>query len=507
MAFQPMYPGKLGLNTKKPLISPQTRPQSGMELTTSSGQQIGNSPNFKTSLSLKEDSSMQKRSRKKTKTKTSNPNPKPGLNINVEIGNRDDDRGFRMNAGRTPYYDESMSSEVKFGTDLGNTLHVNELGNPTSSSTLRIENSMAINLATYASLFGYPDTVTGQYFPIIFNRYSKVIKAKIRSKIVDSFTETNFKGYISALIEALEIFYTIDSIMAYKSTEGQRDKNKSILAIQDYYDDNDILTRQNTLRKLLKGYWFPPEFSQLIRWTFQNYKTSELEQSQNIRFIPRAELIWTSSGTFNKVGLIGHYDALIQVLQSDTYANIASIIGDVYPEGTIAALPQSCNRSVYNADFAEVFRNQPCNYADESGSYRYYPNNNGESDADVFYCVDRYPSQTNGWPFAMQTIYQDANGNPAYNFLLPFRMTSTAHEDETNKLASSFSGGEIIWSARGTWPRASGLDVFQTNRVTAGTDEEYTITPAGWQRVYFDNRTAPGILAKDFLDYLFGLNW
>lgn len=345
---------------------------------------------------------------------------------------------FQQDSKRTIFYDENRDSPINFDLPLADTTTTIALApveNDSAVSSGNCDTRFIINLAQYArnydsqagSTAGYP---VYDHYIILYNLMVKKVYATVRSKIVDAFTFANFYNYIQLMTAALELFYATDAILSYTSTK--EDKNTGVMQLQRKLTEIDLFTSQNELRRLLKGYWFPEEFSKLIRWTYQIYKTSDTAQACNYMFIPNETYFYVSAGMDPATQIKAKVDYIIGELTTGTaatnYTKIVSVLGQSYPEGLIEGLPYSTNRAQYDPQHYEIFTNQPIMYKDDADD-KVYPFS--ASNANIMYQRSCNTGVRSGMPFCLQHIHalEAGDGVGSIDFLQTFVPTSYQTEN------------------------------------------------------------------------------
>uniref|UniRef100_A0A2V0RIE0 Capsid protein n=1 Tax=viral metagenome TaxID=1070528 RepID=A0A2V0RIE0_9ZZZZ len=426
---------------------------------------------------------------------------------------------FQQDSKRTIFYDENRDLPISFDLDLLDTttpVALAPVEMDYSSSSGNNDSRFIINIAQYARNFngqacstaGYP---VYDHYVILYNQMVKKVYAVVRSKIVDAFTFANFYNYIQLMTAALELFYTTDAILSYTSTKEE--KNTGVMQLQRKLTEIDLFTSQNELRRLLKGYWFPEKFSKLIRWTYQIYKTSDLDQACNYMFIPNEVYFYTSSSMDVATAIKAQTDHIIGELTTGTsasnYVKIVSVLGQVYPEGLIEGLPFSTNRATYDPQHYEVFTNQPVLYKDDTTD-KVYPFST--SDSNIVYQRSCDKGVRSGLPFCLQYInaLETRDGVGSIDFLSCYMPTAYQSDNVnliTNKYALTEGGyfrprfGQYVLNESAD---AHVVHMAYTSSTTTNTIYLKKSGPApGFQRVYFDNAMAPLINLRDMMDALF----
>jgi hypothetical protein len=425
---------------------------------------------------------------------------------------------FEVANNRTLFYDDARSAPVTFDMSLVDTTCVMPLerviGNNTSSTGLKGSKFM-INLASFArgaadtgtSTAGYP---VYDHYRTLYSSMSKTVMATIRSKLIDSFSFNNFYNYINKIGFALEMYYSLDAILSYRSDTD--DKNAGVIELQSKLSTSEIYNAQNELRRNLKGYWFPEKYSQLIRWIYQIYKTSNNYQACNYVFSPCPFYIYDAPSTDISAMVVTVLDSINTDLSnsadSETFAKISSVLGQTYPNGLIRGFPLSSNTACYNPQHYEIFVNQPVWYSLGAGTEpQHYPD--ASLGNNIVYARDCNPGERSGLPFVLQNVL---GGTDTIDFFRAILNTGFANHDyRTNKFCMiALTGGNI---GKHEWyPRthmtiipneAADVHQIELDHSTSAITSMQSVPRSGFQRVYFDNATAPLITLRNFMDDIF----
>jgi hypothetical protein len=306
------------------------------------------------------------------------------------------------------------------------------------------------------------------------------------------------------------MFYTLDSIQSYSGSDSKRDKNVANITMQRILEtDTRILFLKDDLRRMLKGVWCPPQLSELIRWTYQLYKTADLDQATNYRFLPNQEFIKIYNDDI-AVALESKISDILFSLNNSNYVKIWSICSQVWPEGEIVGLPLSCCTAVYDPRHYELFCNQPAMCSDADGALIVSPNaENVDFDGGFVYGINQQVSDASGLAFVLQTLYNSPTSVPVIDFFKAFKFNSptTDRKFESNKFAL-FSNS---YFRPRTWPQEYVTnESSDVHTLIVDIDNFSVITrkssiPSGFQPVYFDILTAPLINLRDFMSNMYGL--
>jgi hypothetical protein len=419
---------------------------------------------------------------------------------------------FLTSPNRTIFYDDSRGEAVKFDYHLEPTVSTQQLEQPQETSAVSIS-KFVVNLAKYhrnkISVGEQINSYVTRQLSIIYTQMSRDIVKSIRSKIVDKWTFVNFHNALQTAIEGLSLFYTLDSIQSYSGSDVARDKNVQNLNLQKMIEVNpQILYLKDDLRRSLKGVWIPPILSGLIRWTYQLYKTADLDQACNYRFFPHQEFIAVNDdddAVADKLGVL--LTRVLNEINDPNNATIWSILSQVYPEGEIVGLPLSCNTAVYDPRHLEILANQPVLFEYANSGFQMVPDvTNPDASESFVYGMNTAVKGGSGLPFVLQSLYSDPN-TPIIDFLQTFRYTgidSLAYH--TNKFYLRPNGyyRPRLFGAELVGTESPDVHLLELDSGLTVEVRKSTI-PSEFQPVYFDIVTAPLINLRDFMSDMFSV--
>lgn len=415
------------------------------------------------------------------------------------------------------YINVGMDEKVTFSTTLKTAFMLNEYYGSDYSQTKDIIPKVFVDLASYGTGLANPDGYQDGFLNEIFNVYNRDVIGRAKSsQVTASWTLAKFKTYVAKMATALEFYYAIDSIMAYDIRQSkERDKNLTFIEYQQNFENFDQIVRyKDMLSKYIRGMWFPPRFSSLIRWTFQNFKVANLEQSAICRLVPGTEFVYDTSRTFDASRLNTKLNSIITDLSTSDNGNISSILSYIYPTGRINSLPLSTKIPFEDQNFTELITNRPCLFKDGT-TVSIFPYTTSGSTEDRVYYANRPPEQLDGFvsalhPMATGTASGSNNIGTApvwiAGLLQPFMpdgltpaMNNICSRYVLDGKTKSMLGRVGIYNENAA-PDCNLVDILPSGAY-AGTSGPLL----GFQRVYFNNVKAPVANLGYFMDWLFNI--
>lgn len=433
---------------------------------------------------------------------------------------------FQVPSSRTFFYDDRRDAKISFDIPVDNTLCIQPLEQVTTIlAAKQMSTKLMMNLSTFSrDPDGVGNSVTGypvyDYYRTIFAQLERKVLATVRSKIIDDFTFQNFYNYIQLVASSLELYYFLDSILSYRS--DTKDKNSGVLLMQTMFSDAELFTLQNELRRALKAHWFPEKYSQLIRWTYQIYKTSDLNQACNYMFCPARSVVDFNSATGGDTATLDYYksrvksvtDRLLNVTGTEPFiARVASVLAQIFPTGTIEGLPLSCSTASYDPKHYEIFVNQPLTWLSVPGSttLSYYPQMLGPL-GEVVYGISCEPGDGSSFPFCLQHIISTSKEYTTDFFRTRWHSISGEGENDSNKWTlikvddTTGQGYKFHNRLSYRWYPNESADVhgYDADPETGIPDRPNSVPKSGFQRAYFDTPNAPLINLRSLMDNIFG---
>jgi len=447
----------------------------------------------------------------------------------------------------TNYYRPIPGAPVKFSLTLPDVTQLDQHEYAQVSSSGEVRHKLLINVSSFTASFNDVQARNPEYYnnvTSIFNRIYDDVLASNRSGLSDKLTEANFRSAMSASLEALEYYYCLDSILTFKQGDQSVDFFKVSKTFESYRNNfatDNLYNLRTKLRDTLKSCWFPPNFSQLIRWFYQNYRCSNLSQSAIYRFVCGPEFIMTVNQS-NVTALETKIASLITNLSVTTATApvrlIYTMMANCYPDGRISNLPLSSGEAVYDPRHFEIFVNDPIIWYDwtttlpagttYSSNPIAYTLTSSESDLPYYQNLDPHKGDT-GFPFALQTVVKSATN--VSNFIdvttaiwqglrKPVLVSETAFSADvrqTNKFTYLPYQGSTINKAclarvgdPSRWLGTCDSHIFSAQSTTVSATV-YWVTrvhnkaDTGFQRVYFNNFKAPAMQSIQLMNSLFQL--
>jgi len=394
----------------------------------------------------------------------------------------------------TPLYlDQSEVARLE-GTDIIHKLMINQ-----SSFADMFQVTEASNPILYRNLLN------------IFDRISIDLLNTARGSLFADWTFENFRNALYWAAHGFEALYTFDSIVGYDPKQDDfYNINKTAEAYRYLFTSSDNLNARQGLRAALKGSWLPPDIAALMRWFYQYYRTSGLSQSAFFRYVPFDTFI-PVNGVVSSIA--SRFDAIRSNLTNSANQRVYAMLTKAYSFGGVRTIPAGASEAIFDEMMFEIFVNDPVMHKNTSNDVSYvYPIGYTDVKNDIPYYQNRNPHQDdNGLSFGLQFIATgpSSNGNvlpTAWNGLRKITASGSGARF-TNRWTIGFDANNKVHSL----PRHTTLNMIM------GTSDAHVYSlngnvvtwlskcNTGFQRVYYNNTSAPTSHSGRLLESLFGL--
>jgi hypothetical protein len=298
--------------------------------------------------------------------------PRFGINptLNIHIGSSSSRNGSgdsngdgdsskkRGKSGSRPHksliyrpYSQRGATNLTYNSGLDSGLSINKLQKNTSS---------------YSTCF----VCAGSFFPRLKNQpYSqKLVNRNIYSdylmkcqtstnpSIDRRFTSDKFYEYISCLVAGLQLYYYVDSIVAYGENTDNVNKNDGLACLRNDFTA-EVLSYHQLLSETLCKMICPSNLLDTIRYMYQNFAVTDAPDSSIIRL------------SFREVAHKGkhlplssdYYSVIINELR-DSADIVNAVLEKSFPNSKINSLPLSSSVPIHDLNFITFWVNNSISY-------------------------------------------------------------------------------------------------------------------------------------------------
>jgi hypothetical protein len=281
----------------------------------------------------------------------------------------------KYSPSKRPYFapSEVKTSPISFVTNI-------------KSGTL-INPFEASNSKTTSSLF----TLSGSFLPVspnsgsifeqlmlgkIYFNFITKLQQEVNFRIIREIPNKSLLNYFVSISNALQLYYSVDSILAYTSVTsnnnvGMTYLRKGLTA--------EILSKQEELKRSLLNCAIPPNLLSFIAYMYQNFRFESLDESAIFKLEFRTIFHDTSSQGLSPE----YYDVIIAELWAQP--TIISILLKGIPSFRVTELIASSAEPLFDANFKTFWYNSNSTYIDNKQSKLIYSRSADSVDHDIYY--------------------------------------------------------------------------------------------------------------------------
>jgi hypothetical protein len=254
------------------------------------------------------------------------------------------------NAGGSVDVDSTTKFTIDTGIDSG-TL-INPLQGPTKEFTpVLIQCGVLMPNLKDGSDDNFGQLVNSE----IYFKYKILVQAEITNSFASFFTEENFYKILGTLSEALQLYYMIDSILAYTSVSPNVNiaMYKLRMAITP-----EIAAGHAKLGEFLRTCAIPPKMLEFIRYMYQNFTFSDTEGSTIIRLSYKDSLCTAEKDGLLNIDENTYEDIFVKLVNS---SETISIMKKIKPSW-VNDLPSSSYELMCDPQFSTFWHNSNISY-------------------------------------------------------------------------------------------------------------------------------------------------
>jgi hypothetical protein len=302
---------------------------------------------------------------------------RPGINLNAQInmnfGGGGNSGNGSSNGGGVPPFDSNSSkpskggrpnkkygyyaptvtktSSVSFNSGIKSGTIINPLepSSPTFGSDMFL---LSGTLLSSGSSSVYTEFLSKD---IHFNLLSKVQSA-VNYRVGREFTSARFSKYINRLANALQLYYCVDTVLAYETIPSNT--NRGMMGLRTKLDA-EILSSHERLKKSLISVAIPPNLLSFVAYMYQTFRFDDTDYSPLYKLEFRA-IFHDSKGHCISSG---YYNSIIDDLLEDT--EIISLLHKTFPSMRTNDLVASSATPIYDKNFISFWYNSCCSYFDQ----------------------------------------------------------------------------------------------------------------------------------------------
>lgn len=225
----------------------------------------------------------------------------------------------------------------------------------------------------------------------IFNPYLRASERAINYRVGDDFSSEDLFEYIYNVSSALQLFYMIDSIIAYVNNGANR--NRGLRYLRDLLTA-EILSSHERLRLTLESLPIPRNLVDFIRFMYQNFSHSDKPDSPVIRLGYSGSLYYCSSADAGKLSNLAYSKVQTKL---DNLGKIVPIMNKILNNTGVNELPPSCDIAIYDEQFLTFWHNSNVSFSDKE---RKLVHSREANDFDQQHYYAHYPTELDGGIYA-----------------------------------------------------------------------------------------------------------
>lgn len=269
---------------------------------------------------------------------------------------------------------------------------------------------------------GFEDSSIYEYFNRhIYDEYKLAIQYALGNRSFSKFSSSDLFDYIHKITQALQVYYQVDSILAYFEDESNKPYNEGMIHLRSFLNA-DALDEFVELKNLLLQLPCPTNLVHFIRHMYQTFVFTQEDDSTLYKLGCQFSFYGDNSkeGIYNSI----LFDAISQLKDSDM--KIPILLGKSVPNIIIKELPPSHSKPIYDNNFRNFWSNCDVTYfksdlvyhtriVDGKESHFNYITFNDNPDGLIYSCLSVYNTltertETGLWsPISDNSYYKDVN--------------------------------------------------------------------------------------------------
>jgi hypothetical protein len=212
--------------------------------------------------------------------------------------------------------------------------------------------------------------VDQQFSTSLYFQYLRECQTMVNYAVGSKFTEGDFKNYMRSIIRALQVYYMVDSILAYCDNRYTV-KNEGLFNLRQTLGA-DELSKHREIELALGGLACPPRLLNFIRYMYQNFTFSEEDNTSIHRLTYSSSFRGVNFGVDSN--LFQLQEEILRDLRDPAYVgDTPGILAKAFPSWTLNILPPSSMDPIYDPGFRTFWYNSTSIYqtSDQSTSFSY----------------------------------------------------------------------------------------------------------------------------------------
>lgn len=191
----------------------------------------------------------------------------------------------------------------------------------------------------------------------LFYKYLILVQSEVNFSMARNFTQDSFYLYITKISKALQLYYMIDSILAYTTYSPNNNLGMTRLRMAI---TPDVANSHIKLREFLQTTPIPPNLLNFVRHMYQNYSFSDVIGSPVIRLSYQDALCTSEYKESLGITSIDYRKVLDELIDC---ATTSSILKKIRPNWVVT-MPPSSYEAMYDPQFSIFWHNSNIAYED-----------------------------------------------------------------------------------------------------------------------------------------------
>lgn len=234
----------------------------------------------------------------------------------------------------------------------------------------------------------------------LYFKYKILVQSTITNSFSRYFTEECFYSYVSVLSKALQLYYMVDSILAY--TSNNVNSNLAMFRLRMAMT-SEILSEHVKLKEFLGTIPIPPNLLEYIRYLYQNFSFNDVEGSSIIRLSLEDSLCTSEYGDQLGLDLQYYNEVMAELLTlSETFSVLRKV-----RENWVKELPPSSFEAFYDPQFSTFWHNSNICYEDYGSKKVKYTINATDNTSLLYYGI--FDNRLDGIIYASSSVNVNIN--------------------------------------------------------------------------------------------------
>jgi len=328
---------------------------------------------------------------------------------------------------------------------------------------------------------------------VIYTVVQNAVQRAVNFSVGTTITSSGLTNWMNALINALNAYFYVKSILAYN--QNPMNRNDAMVSLRSGISSTD-LNSMYELERILLGTPIPPNLVNFCWWLNGNYQDGQLPNSMICKIYPNCSIPTYSSASGDFAHNI-NWSGLISGL--NTYNYISVLMARAVPGWVKGELPSYPDLPVWDANWLTIFANIPVYGLDSFNTSGIIGPSIASSTTSWNY--NTFTNELDGVAYALAAVYDSSNS--------AFLPTMASISKFTNGVSTTQYTNRLVWYS-GQWQNANLNPYYAplwTYEVTTAVTGTYTaVNIPGTQVVLGVNESSATQAALQLAEWLFSID-